>query len=357
MGDKNPICTLGDYSKPSHEGYMNTIKLLVGNNVVPLRSDTIPVGPAKRTMLIPRTSLAIGLNDFQQDPSPHGRILVLVSLLNSFTRETANLLLKELTTSRAPKKVLIREEAKFLVTKNVNSIYLTRGEEERSKKTDVMTGDDIEKPTKTEMKMPVKEAEKEDEAENEPNKKAGKEETTEEPSSQPVKYYLKHRINEKLIEGIMDNHMFNDSLLGARVKKIKGKTYNLSHRGPIYEAILRKKITRKEDIKGNFEIPSEDVLVKVAEHVYPMDFVILDIKEDKKRPFILGTPFLTMAKAVIKFYKGTITLRLVLEWEERIKLHLEREMEFDQWKSKIFKGKHPALVKVEGGMDDEGEVT
>ncbi|GKA27825.1 zinc finger, CCHC-type containing protein [Tanacetum coccineum] len=41
MGDANPICTLRDYSKPSHEGYMNTIELLEGNNVVPLRSDTI----------------------------------------------------------------------------------------------------------------------------------------------------------------------------------------------------------------------------------------------------------------------------------------------------------------------------
>ncbi|GJR72202.1 zinc finger, CCHC-type containing protein [Tanacetum coccineum] len=41
MGDKNPIRTLGDYSKPSHEGYRNTIKLTVGNNMVPLQSDTI----------------------------------------------------------------------------------------------------------------------------------------------------------------------------------------------------------------------------------------------------------------------------------------------------------------------------
>ncbi|GJS36606.1 zinc finger, CCHC-type containing protein [Tanacetum coccineum] len=41
MGDENPIRTLGYYSKPSHEGYRNTIKLPVGNNVVPLRSDTI----------------------------------------------------------------------------------------------------------------------------------------------------------------------------------------------------------------------------------------------------------------------------------------------------------------------------
>ncbi|GKC01307.1 hypothetical protein Tco_0987443 [Tanacetum coccineum] len=41
MGDENPIHTLRDYSKPSHEGYRNTIKLPEGNNVVPLRSDTI----------------------------------------------------------------------------------------------------------------------------------------------------------------------------------------------------------------------------------------------------------------------------------------------------------------------------
>ncbi|GJR25817.1 hypothetical protein Tco_1102049 [Tanacetum coccineum] len=41
MGDKNPIRTLGDYSRPSHEGYRNTIELLKGNNVVPLQSDTI----------------------------------------------------------------------------------------------------------------------------------------------------------------------------------------------------------------------------------------------------------------------------------------------------------------------------
>ncbi|GKF09606.1 zinc finger, CCHC-type containing protein [Tanacetum coccineum] len=41
MGDENHIRTLGDYSKPSHEGYRNTIELPVGNNVVPLQSDTI----------------------------------------------------------------------------------------------------------------------------------------------------------------------------------------------------------------------------------------------------------------------------------------------------------------------------
>ncbi|GJV27136.1 zinc finger, CCHC-type containing protein [Tanacetum coccineum] len=286
-------------------------------------------------------------------------------------------------------------------------------------------------------------------AKNKPIKKAEKEEVVKAPSSRPIEYYLKHMINEKLIEGLVDNNRFNDSLSGARVRKVMGKTYNVLPRGPIYEAILKKKITKKEDIGGNFEIPcsigglkhvntlvdqgsdvnimpystyvkltderpaetnirlslashsyiyplriAEDVLVEVAEHVYPVDFVILDIKENEKRPFILGTPLLTMAKAVIKFDKGTITLRsgkskirfhripespyiiergvkndiepiaptmtvnrLVLEWEKRIKLHLKREIEFNRWKSKNFKGKHPTLVIVEGGMNDEEEVT
>ncbi|GKE26438.1 hypothetical protein Tco_1441822 [Tanacetum coccineum] len=33
MGDANPIRTLEDYSKPSHEGYRNTVELPEGNNV------------------------------------------------------------------------------------------------------------------------------------------------------------------------------------------------------------------------------------------------------------------------------------------------------------------------------------
>nr|GEV24455.1 copia protein [Tanacetum cinerariifolium] len=41
IGDENPIRTLGDYSRPSHKGYRNTMELPEGNNVVPLRSDTI----------------------------------------------------------------------------------------------------------------------------------------------------------------------------------------------------------------------------------------------------------------------------------------------------------------------------
>ncbi|GKD80347.1 hypothetical protein Tco_1342968 [Tanacetum coccineum] len=98
MGDENPIRTLGYYSKPSHKGYMNTIELPVGNNVVPLRSDTILCmqngssfhGLRSEDLnqhLKDLLKLAIGLNVFLQEPSPHGRILLPDSLLNSFHQE------------------------------------------------------------------------------------------------------------------------------------------------------------------------------------------------------------------------------------------------------------------------------
>nr|GFA21988.1 hypothetical protein [Tanacetum cinerariifolium] len=255
-------------------------------------------------------------------------------------------LLKELTTSRAPEKVLIKEEVKSPFTKNVNSISLTRGKEERNNDNDIVTGDDIKKTTEIEMEVAVKEVKTKDGAENKtknkPIKKAEREEAVEVPSSHP----------------------FNDSLSGTRAGKIKERTYNFLPRGPVYEEILRKNITRKEKNGGNLEIPCnigglknmnalvdqgsdvnvmpfsthmkltdkrptetnirlslvsqlyiyplgivEDVLVEVSKQVYPVEFVILYIKENEKRPFILETPFLTMAKAMIKFDKGTMTLR------------------------------------------------
>ncbi|GKA75393.1 hypothetical protein Tco_0781771 [Tanacetum coccineum] len=49
--------------------------------------------------------------------------------------------------------------------------------------------------------------------------------------------------------------------------------------------------------------------------------------------------------------------RLVLELEEKIKLHQEKEMKFDQWRSKIFKNERPALMTMESKVANEGEVT
>ncbi|GJR76261.1 hypothetical protein Tco_0088626 [Tanacetum coccineum] len=73
MGDENPIRTIEYYSKPSHEGYRNTIKLPVGNNAVPLRSDTI--------RLVQNRCSFHGLRS--EDPNQHLKdFLKLVDLLD-----------------------------------------------------------------------------------------------------------------------------------------------------------------------------------------------------------------------------------------------------------------------------------
>jgi len=43
----------------------------------------------------------------------------------------------------------------------------------------------------------------------------------------------------------------------------------------------------------------EDVLVKVDKLYLPTDFIILDIKEDRKVPIILGRSFLATGKTLI----------------------------------------------------------
>ncbi|GJU17618.1 zinc finger, CCHC-type containing protein [Tanacetum coccineum] len=239
MGDENNIRTLGDYSKPSHKGYRNTIELPTGKNVVPLRSDTIRLvqngcsfhglrseDPNQHLKDFLKLVDSLDLDDDNRERTrlrlfqfslrdqasnwlehlPAGSITTWEDLTTRFLAQffppgrTAKLrndimmfqqhhgeslseawtrpapqpqalrttfearvrdymaahtkrmerfentifkqreeingrmtemirLLKELTTSRTPEKVLIREEAKFPVTKNVNSISLARNDE------------------------------------------------------------------------------------------------------------------------------------------------------------------------------------------------------------------------------------
>ena len=54
----------------------------------------------------------------------------------------------------------------------------------------------------------------------------------------------------------------------------------------------------------------EYVLVKVDKFIFPADFIILDMEEDKEIPIILGRPFLATGKAMIDVQKGELKLRM-----------------------------------------------
>ena len=54
----------------------------------------------------------------------------------------------------------------------------------------------------------------------------------------------------------------------------------------------------------------EDVLIKVGKFVFPVDFLVINIEEDKKVPLLLGRPFLVIGAALIDVKKGELTHRV-----------------------------------------------
>nr|GEV97836.1 hypothetical protein [Tanacetum cinerariifolium] len=120
-------------------------------------------------------------------------------------------LLKELTTSKMPEKVLVREEARHHVTKNINAISFVKKEKEKNTENyEVADKNIIELSELNAIKLNgIVDIKNEvvSEIHDEPvmNVREELEELVEMPRSQPVGYYLKHVINEKIIEGLVEN--------------------------------------------------------------------------------------------------------------------------------------------------------
>ena len=52
----------------------------------------------------------------------------------------------------------------------------------------------------------------------------------------------------------------------------------------------------------------EDVLVKVQQFTFPVDFVVMDIEEDAEIPLILGRPFMLIANCLVDIGKGKLDM-------------------------------------------------
>ena len=50
----------------------------------------------------------------------------------------------------------------------------------------------------------------------------------------------------------------------------------------------------------------EDVLINVGKFVFPVDFAVINIKEDKQIPLMLGRPFLETGASLIDVKKKRI---------------------------------------------------
>ena len=59
--------------------------------------------------------------------------------------------------------------------------------------------------------------------------------------------------------------------------------------------------------------------------IFPVDFIVLDMEEDKEIPYILGRPFLATGEALMNVQKGELKLRAL---EDEITFHVFRPMKF-----------------------------
>ncbi|XP_078178918.1 uncharacterized protein LOC144573105 [Carex rostrata] len=69
----------------------------------------------------------------------------------------------------------------------------------------------------------------------------------------------------------------------------------------------------------------EDVLVLVGKFYVPVDFVVMEMEEDKEIPIILGRPFLKTTRTLIDVENETLTLRI---GDEKIEFNLNRAMKY-----------------------------
>nr|GEU35328.1 hypothetical protein [Tanacetum cinerariifolium] len=399
MGVANPICTLGDYSKASHEGYMNTIELTVGNQVVPLQPDTIRERTHLRLFQFSLCDQARNwLERLIEGPITTWEELTTHFLAQFFPPRRTTKLRNDILMFQQHHGESISEawtlfkdllqngklrdknaDESWEIIENL-ALYDNEGRND-SKEFFKLGSRSTPRPSLTHVPQAYVEAvysNPRPQNQNEP------------PKQNPFTFHkrkVERNDNDDMAADGGINGIDVEMSLKEAVKETEVMPFSTYMK-------LTDERPAETDIRLSLASHSyiyplaitDDVLVNVAGYVYPMDFVILIIKEDEKRPFILGTPFLMMAKAVIKFDKGTINLRsrkskisfhmkpeplskvkkeikkdvepiaptmtvnrLVLEWEEK-------ETEFDQWRSKNFNNKHPALIKVEGEMK-EGEVT
>ncbi|XP_070035127.1 uncharacterized protein [Nicotiana tomentosiformis] len=69
----------------------------------------------------------------------------------------------------------------------------------------------------------------------------------------------------------------------------------------------------------------EDILVRVDKFVFPVNFIVVDMKVNKEVPLILGRPFLCTGRAIFDIYEGQLMLRV---GNEKVVLQMKRMMKY-----------------------------
>ncbi|XP_028214897.1 uncharacterized protein LOC114396934 [Glycine soja] len=78
----------------------------------------------------------------------------------------------------------------------------------------------------------------------------------------------------------------------------------------------------------------EDVLVKVRHFTFPVDFVIMDIEEDKEIPLILSRPFMLIANCVVDMGNGNLEMSVD---DQKVTFNLFEAMKYPKEYKRCFK--------------------
>ncbi|XP_021731348.1 uncharacterized protein LOC110698258 [Chenopodium quinoa] len=115
------------------------------------------------------------------------------------------------------------------------------------------------------------------------------------------------------VKGILD-HDHNDKKLECLV--VKEKCRDLIHDSLLYDKLGLKNLKTSpislHTADRTVRLPKgvvEDLLVGIGELVFPVDFVLVDMKEDHKIPLIFGRPFLATSQSLIDVPQGQVTIR------------------------------------------------
>ena len=99
----------------------------------------------------------------------------------------------------------------------------------------------------------------------------------------------------------------------------------------------------------------EDVLVKVDKFIFPADFIVLDMEEDKEIPIILGRPFLATGRAMIDVQRGELKLRVQ---EDEVKFNVFEAVRHPTESDTCFMAEIvEAIVSSQSGLTDPLEAS
>ena len=99
----------------------------------------------------------------------------------------------------------------------------------------------------------------------------------------------------------------------------------------------------------------EDVLVKVDKFIFPTNFIVLDMEEDKEIPIILGRPFLATGRAMIDVQRRELKFRVQ---EDEVKFNVFEAVRHPEESDTCFMTETvEAIVSIQSGLTDPLEAS